>query len=199
MKTIEEHWLHSPVAELVGRLDKKGLAVDIGANTGSWTQWMAGEFDNVLAIEPDTRASVDIPAAKNVTVMSAAVTEEGGFAPLFLRKTTGHNSLLESHPIGGDGMAPVPPVAVAMVFGVKMDDLFPEGADLVKMDIEGGEASAMRGFSADGRWKRTAFVVECHDTFADVSRELDRLGKRVTRIPHPLHAHPGHCWAIGAP
>jgi hypothetical protein len=78
-----------------------------------------------------------------------------------------------------------------------MDDLFPDGVDFVKMDIEGGEVAALRGCKKAESWARTAFVVECHDTFAEVREELERLGKSVERIPHPnQYAHPGHCWAV---
>jgi hypothetical protein len=94
-------------------------------------------------------------------------------------------------------MAPVPVVNVVEVPCITLDSLLPKGANFIKIDIEGAEVAAIRGCQDLPRWKGTVFLVECHDTFSGVEQELARLGKRVIRIPHPLHAHPGHCWAIG--
>ena len=67
----------------------------------------------------------------------------------------------------------------------------------MKIDTEGGVLLALAGCRSSDAWGRTFFIVECHDTFDGVEAELKRLGKAVTHVPHPLDAHPGHCWAIG--
>lgn len=192
-----EYWLHEPVKSAIGRLKAKKLAVDVGANIGTWTAPLAEIFDKVFAVEPDQRASSMIKESKNVTLIHSAVGAVTTQVDFYLRRSTGHNSLMEDHPIGGEGMSHVPAIEKIKIPCYSMDDLFPDGADFVKMDIEGGEIDALSGCEDVDRWGRTAFVVECHDTFAIVAKELERLGKRVTRIPHPLVAHPGHCWAIG--
>lgn len=194
-----EYWLTQPVTDGIARLKNRDLAVDVGANVGTWTGPLAEIFDNVLAVEPDERASQSIPRLANVQILDAAISDETGQADFFFRATTGHNSLLEEHPIGGEGCAPVPVLDRKTVDCFSLDDLFEDGADFLKMDIEGGEVSALRGCVDKARWSRTFFVVECHDTFAEVAVELERIGKKVTRIPHPLAGacHPGHCWAIG--
>lgn len=194
-----EHWLNGPVSDSLAKLKKLGLAVDVGANTGEWTVKLANVFDKVIAVEPDYRASSLIPTKANVTLISGAVAESSGTATLYVRERACHNSLLEEHPIGGDGMREVKPVEEKQVVCYSLDDLCPTGADLVKIDIEGGEVAALRGCEDEKSWKRTVFVVECHDTFDAVSEQLVRLGKKVTHVRHPLHAHPGHCWAIGEP
>jgi FkbM family methyltransferase len=191
-----EYWLKEPVEAALGRLSVKEIAVDVGANVGTWTEALAKQFDKVFAIEPDERASSQIHEADNVTIIRSAVSDESGNRPLYLRRSTGHNSLLEDHPIGGDGMSHVPAIEKKIVPVYSLDDLFPDGADFVKMDIEGAEVQALAGCENLSSWKRTLFIVECHDAFDDVQEQLVRLGKKVTRIPHPLHAHPGHCWAI---
>lgn len=194
-----EHWLTEPVEGGVSKLSQKAVAVDVGANVGTWTTPLAGLFEAVVAIEPDSRASDLIPRLENVQIVSAAAGKESGSATFYKRATTGHGCLTEAHPIGGDGMAPVPVTATETVSVVSLDDLLVGGADFVKMDIEGGEVDALAGCKDVDRWGRTFFVVECHDTFSAVRKELERLGKSVTRITHPYHSHPGHCWAIGEP
>lgn len=194
-----ETWLTAPVTEAIGRLKSKRLAIDVGANVGTWTKPLSEMFDEVVAFEPDDRnfAVLDAERPENVTVVKAAVSFSTGETPFFLRASSGHGSLLAEHPIGGDGMRPVPVTQEILIPCISLDDACDDGADFVKMDIEGGETLALEGCKDVGRWRRTVFVVECHDTFAEVAAELERLGKRVTRIPHPLVAHPGHCWAIG--
>jgi FkbM family methyltransferase len=192
-----ENWLTAPVTEGIERLASKSLAVDVGANVGTWAVPLCELFDEVLAFEPDERNFSQIPTKANLTSVKAAVSDITGTTPFYIRASSGHNSVLEVHPIGGDGMAPVPVVEEVQVPCLTLDDACEGGADFVKIDIEGGEVLALQGCVDSGRWARTLFVVECHDTFNDVEAELSRLGKRVTRIPHPLVAHPGHCWAIG--
>ena len=177
--------------------ESRGLAADVGANRGDWSRELAKEFRKVVAVEPDERAYVHIGEISGVELAPYAVGEKTGKATLFMRPMPDQNSLLESHPIGAGGGSDAPVVGTWNVLVVSMDDLFPEGADFVKMDIEGGEVAALRGCLKVENWSRAIFIVECHDTFAEVSHELLRLGKNVERIPHPLLSHPGHCWAVG--
>jgi FkbM family methyltransferase len=192
-----EFWLTEPVMSGINRLASKSLAVDVGANVGTWAVPLCQMFDEVVAFEPDERNYSQIPTIDNLTIVKAAASDVTGECPLFIRSSSGHNSILEVHPIGGEGMAPVPVVEEKTIQCFSLDDACCNGADFVKIDIEGGEVLALQGIVDVLKWTRTLFVVECHDTFYDVERELSRIGKRVTRIPHPLMSHPGHCWAIG--
>jgi FkbM family methyltransferase len=190
-----EFWLTRPLTEAIGRLEDKALAVDVGANTGTWTKPLSELFDHVLAFEPDERNFSVLEPSENVTAVKAAVTDFTGATPLFVRQSAEHNSLLPDHPIGGCDVRVVEEIQVACL---TLDDACEDGADLVKIDIEGGEVLALRGCLDAGRWSRTVFIVECHDTYDDVYAELVRLGKAVTKIPHPFPgAHPSHCWALG--
>lgn len=196
MHVQSESWLSESVSAAMPA--SRALAADIGANRGDWSRSLANEFQSVIAVEPDERAYSLIGEIPRVSVAPYAVGEKTGTASFYLRPSPDQNSLLEDHPVGGGGQSEAPVFESSTVLVVSMDDLFPEGADFVKMDIEGGEVGALRGCLKTDNWKRTSFVVECHDTFAEVSYELQRLGKSVERIPHPLPgAHPGHCWAIG--
>lgn len=190
-----EFWITRPLTEAIGRLQDKALAVDVGANVGTWTKPLSELFVHVLAFEPDERNFSVFEPSENVTVVKAAVSDFTGETPFFVRASAEHNSITPEHPIGGGDVALIEELQVPCL---TLDDACEDGADLVKIDIEGGEVLALRGCLDVGRWSRTVFIVECHDTYDGVYEELVRLGKAVTKIPHPFPgAHPSHCWALG--
>ena len=179
----------------------RGIAVDIGANAGLWARPLASIFASVIAVEADDRAYADLcrdlPA--NVTAIHGAVWNYAGEVTIYKRPSSEQTSLLASHPIGADKCADAPIHELAVVRAYTLDGLCPDGADFVKIDIEGAEVVVLSAASPE-RWKRTTFVVECHDTFDGVKAELLRMGKNVEHVPHPhAAAHSGHCWAIGRP
>lgn len=193
---IEEFWVLEKAAIGISSLGSKDLAVDVGANRGTWAEYLSSAFARVVAIEPDARASSFIGRLGNVSLIEAVAASSCGEMYLHLRENPDQNSLLEDHPIGGPSCSSVPPIAKQKVASVTLDSICEGGADFVKIDVEGAEADVLKGCSADGRWSRTLFVVECHDTKDAVSGELNRLGKEIDWVPHVYSAHPGHCWAI---
>lgn len=199
--SIEESWLVDYVLESPGR----SIAVDVGANRGQWSRlFVESGFERVVAIEPDHRASDHIDRSPGVEVVEAVASSEeqeaSGSVLLYLRQSPDQNSLLELHPIGAGGCADAPPVSSVLVKCVSLASVCPSGADFVKIDVEGAESSVLSACSEDGRWDRCVFLVECHDTLAEVQGHLSRLRKKVTVVPHPSpSAHVGHCWAIGSP
>lgn len=201
---IAEHWLMKEVERATPEHGRQSVAVDVGANVGQWSAMLVQRFSEVVAIEPDSRATDALfsnPSLCAVEVIEAAIGSQTGAATLHRRRSPAHNSLLEEHPIGGEGGQPEPAIDSVEVDVYTLDDLFPDGADLVKIDIEGGEVESLRGCSEDGRWERATFIVECHNTLEDVSEQLERLKKEIHVVRHPFYisSHPGHCWAIGRP
>lgn len=192
---LEQSWLVGFLSEALTRIAKREVAVDVGANVGIWSSVLSRSFDSVFAIEPDSRVYDMIEDAENITVVKAAASDVAGAAVLHKRTKADQNSLLLSHPIDGGPVVDKEEVEV-----ITLDGLCPYGADFVKIDVEGGEVGVLRGCSADGRWDRTWFLVEVHDTYQEVEAELVRLGKKVEKIPHPSSgAHSGHCWATARP
>ncbi len=197
---IEESWLIDAVGNAIASLTKRRLAVDVGANIGDWSRELCGIFDRVEAFEPDQRASAKIEPRENLTLHLAAVCDRDGEVTFHLRPDPAQNSILEKHPIGAGGQSEAPVVQSIAVPCVSLDAGLPEGADFVKIDIEGGEVAALDGCRDPTRWRRTAFIVECHNTATDVQKRLLGLGKRIQYYGHPSPtAHPGHCWLIGLP
>jgi FkbM family methyltransferase len=122
------------------------VAVDVGANIGVYTRFLAhlvGADGAVFAFEPSQlnfgrlRDNVRNP---NVTVIEAAVGERSGTAKLFLseRANVDHR-MFDS----GDNRRAVD------VELVSLDEFFPAGAqvDFIKIDVQGHEYSVIRGAS----------------------------------------------------
>lgn len=179
------------------------LAIDIGANTGSWTKFLSKHFNSVIAIEPDIRAfnilSQNLPT--NATAINGAVSNLYGNVNIdvYLRSSTEQTSILEIHPIGGAHMENAPVFDIVKVKSYTINELSPNGADFIKIDTEGSEVSIL-SVADYSTWQTTTFLVECHNTFELVCNELTRLNKDITRISHPSQgAHRGHCWALGKP
>ena len=198
MRMIEETWLVA-IPELSR---DRSLAVDVGANRGDWTRLLLSlGFEKVIAIEPDERASTHIERSSRVEVVSAvASVSDAESVNLYLRESPDQNSLLEKHPIGIGVSTDAPVHRVVQVPSVRLSSVCPSGAGFVKIDVEGAECGVLSSCGGQ-EWQRTVFLVECHDTLADVTVMLSSMGKEVSVIPHPYagYAHPGHCWAIGKP
>jgi FkbM family methyltransferase len=197
---IEEFWLANSATRAVAAMGRRGLAIDVGANKGEWTLELAAAFNKVIAFEPDSRVRDGIALPPNCDLRSEAVCEYPGVARFYLRPDAGQNSLLEDHPIGAGGQSAAPVIESVDVPTTSLDLAAPDGADFVKIDVEGAEVLVLRGCKNLQGWSRTFFIVECHNTRPAVAEELWRLGKRVSLVRHIYaSAHPGHCWLIGEP
>lgn len=186
------------------------VAIDVGANQGDWTRWMAPRFERVIACEPDWRAEeamrwLGLP--HNATLLPVAVGRRIEQQKYFLRGDTKQSSLGASHPIGGSGQEEVETVEEADVGVVTLDLLchlswllHPGGAvDLIKIDVEGGEEDVLAGVETLAeQYDTTRWIIEVHNTREAVGREIHRLGyDKIRVLPHPHKtAHPGHCWVF---
>lgn len=201
---MDEYWLEEfrRMAVATGR---RGIALDIGANAGDWSAWMAMHYQRVIAIdadhrciEPLRRRFVGSMDACNVEVMHAAVSRGVGETTLFLRPDTQQTSLLEVHPIGGAGQAPAEPIHESTVPTISLDAIglqVGEDIDLIKLDVEGAEGDVLAGATLP-MFRRCRWIIEVHDTSDAVRREVERLGyANCHRVRHPAaDAHPGHYW-----
>lgn len=174
----------------------RGLAIDVGANVGEWTVFLAEHFDRVVAIEPDTRAFAELQlnAPPNCSLHNAAAYHSVGELPFYRRPSALQSSLLELHPIGAGDQAAAPVVEVQQIPAVTVDSLRRRygDPDFIKIDVEGAEAEVLQGITEI----RPRLLIEVHDTAAAVGRQLERLGYkdiRIMRHPSPA-AHPQHFW-----
>jgi FkbM family methyltransferase len=183
------------------------VAIDIGANTGEWTRWLAQHFDYVIAVEADPRAYAqlldDLP--ENVHPMNVAASDRHGVADFYLRPEALQSSLLKEHPIGAGDQSDAPVQRTIGITTLPLDfirfvagDRFGTTAvDFVKIDVEGAEALVLAG--ATPEWFRsTKFLIEVHDTEQAVGEQLRRLCRddiRTMKHPSP-GAHKKHFWVF---
>lgn len=118
--------------------------LDIGANIGIYTSFLAelvGPTGRVVAFEPEKR-NVDrlrsaVFSLAQVEVVHAAVTDRSGTIELFVADDLN----VDHHTYASNGRRSEKVAAVAL------DDFVKKGerVDLIKMDIQGAEAAALRG------------------------------------------------------
>ena len=145
---------------LAGLVRRGDVVFDVGANRGIFTALMsnlAGRQGRVHAFEPspDTCALLRSTLATrarspaNVTVNATAVGAEDGTATLHTPQHDHGQASLKTHDTGSwSGGAPVQSRVIAVTrLDTYVASLRPARIDVVKMDIEGGELPALRGFA----------------------------------------------------
>ena len=192
------YWLGSyevDVQQLVGELLGDGdVFYDVGANVGFFTLLagrVVGPTGHVYAFEPlpenlgYLRRHVDLNGCENVTVVAAAVSDRCGRAGFGGEKSKA--KLMEAGPIDVETVA--------------LDELWDAGRlrspAVVKMDVEGGELSALRGMRRLLAATRPHVLIEFHGQYVDgldVDTEcrtiLRELGYRLEKVGHEVHAVP---------
>lgn len=140
-----------------GLLDAGGLCLDIGANIGNHALFFAPHYTQVLAFEPNPRTfallQLNAMLAANVRCFNVGLSDAAGQARLAV-------------PADNVGMATLQPGAPGSAVACelqRLDDL-PEldgqRVALVKIDVEGHEAAALRGASRMLRRDRPVVVFE---------------------------------------
>lgn len=138
-----------------------GVAVDVGANKGIYTERMARHFARVHAYEPQpslaeflTRA---VPA--NVTVHQAAVSDQAGKIRLAVPLAANLNELATvAHPDDLPGE-----VRFVDVPAARLDDEAWSRLDFLKIDVEGHEVAALKGARASIERFRPVVLVEAEE------------------------------------
>lgn len=131
--------------------DRRGVALDGGANRGSWTRRMVRDFDAVYAFEPQLDVWRDLICStsywdgrrdQSLTIRNAALGMRSGTCAVAFdpkRSTsTAAFVLYRDHGPAGAGDA-------AVVEVVAIDELKLQKLDLLKLDLEGAEYFALAG------------------------------------------------------
>lgn len=155
---ISQFLYHSFAPEL---FDKRGVAYDLGANHGGFTEYLAGQFQTVVCVEPNPRFKLE-ELADNLQVMRCAVGWPSAQAWLRLDDVHVYSSLTEA--AGKD----VPEAdKTVQVDVVTLAELFSragsEVVEFVKMDIEGSELDVLLNEEADVLRRIKQITVEFHD------------------------------------
>jgi FkbM family methyltransferase len=155
--------------------------VDVGANFGFYSvaARAANPDVHVHAVEPNPHVAdlLRETVARNgggIIVHEVAVCDRDGAATLSLRG--GLSSMVPERWEAGDELAEVP--------AVRFDTLFPEGADLVKIDTEGAEVSVLAGMERTLSARRPSILCEiAAETAADVAAFARGHDYRILLLP----------------
>lgn len=196
--------VQAALADLLGPGDS---FYDVGANIGFLTLVAArlvGTGGAVYAFEPDLANArlVRENATRNdllqVLVVARAVGEHTGPAQLQLADYPGGHALV------GSGAPPdlrglVPVEAVALDDFVAQPGVRPP--DVVKIDVEGGEAAVLDGMAATLRAHRPRLLIELDDADApEHDRKLGQVRARLEKAGYSMErladAYPGNDWVI---
>jgi len=158
------------------KLAPGSVVVDLGANIGAYTLRAAraiGAESLVFAVEPipsifqNLLENISINRFSNVVALNSAAGEASGVARLNLG-ASGYNASSIVRPESGESIE---------VDVISMDDILEKydvkRLDLVKMDIEGAEAMAIRGMRSSLRRFRPLILFENND---EAREELRILG-----------------------
>jgi len=164
---------------LIDRAVRPGATVvDVGANVGYNTVYASrrvGAAGRVVAVEPAAdnarmlRENVAANALDNVVVHAVAAGRSRGVRDLYLRgDVSAVNSFFQESVYASV-------TGVEKVTVVPLDDLV-EGADLVKIDVEGAELDVLAGMPRLLRVPRLQLIVEWHPRLQEAAGyEADAL------------------------
>lgn len=187
---LDEWW------EYIEKADKS-LALDIGANAGTWSTKLITMFDKVVSFEPDTRC--DPPSG--IEYDRRGIWNQTTPQTFYYRSSPLQSSLLDQHPVG-DTNKPIDIIGERTISCVCLDDIAEEygSPTFIKMDIEGAEVQALEG-ATKKCFSKCHWLIEIHDTFISVVQNLKRLGFSECKVidhPSPLAAE-GHKWIYVQP
>ena len=129
------------------RIPRSEVAIDVGANQGYTSAWLAGWADRVLAFEPDpdnaalAREQIRIRQLTNVELIESAVSDHEGSATLHVKPKVGHHSLADIGASETIGRVDVPVTSL----DVACQSRGIERVGFLKVDVEGFEPEVFRG------------------------------------------------------
>lgn len=179
------------------------LALDIGANVGTWSEWLCERFLEVHAFEPNPQVFPTLRLGEpNFAAIPAAVGARSGLLKLRLYERTVHASLRDRDELDAQGGGQQRGAAWAPV--LSLDDAGYAGrpVDFAKIDTEGYEAHVLHGARRTIGANRPELLIEVHaELIGDVCVELLKTHRyTVERIPHPHRGVPaGHHWLHAKP
>lgn len=122
------------VKQVLARVKRHGLALDVGAHIGTWTVPLAARFEQVIAFEPvaANRACLEdnVAGLSNVTVLPVAIGSHNGTGTMALP---------------GDNSGTYCLLHGTEVLVATLDVVVFSPVDFIKIDVEGVEGAVLLG------------------------------------------------------
>ncbi len=155
------------------------VCLDVGANIGIVSVWMAQRADQVYAFEPASgnrqrmAENLRVNRADNVEVIPVAVADRAGQMTLHLHAGYGHHSLARVKTSPRIGQESVPVVTLNEFCAERRI----EQVDVLKIDVEGYEVEVLQGASDLLRERRIRCVILeiSADVLSHIGRSVDEL------------------------
>jgi FkbM family methyltransferase len=154
--------------EGVRRLLRGGVALDVGANIGSYTRLLARLADEVIAMEPvpetfgHLRFNLRSLGLRNVRLLDAAASDRDRQVMMEVpRYRRGPEAMTDARVVE----QPTKTSRHFTVTAMRIDSLNLNRLDFIKMDVEGHELQAVRGALETIKRFRPAMIIE--SVFAD--------------------------------
>ena len=157
----EKEMFNIIINDLYSNEDKEIVFIDVGANIGRYSLFLAKRFPKlkVIAIEPDPDAysalakGVKVNGLTNVIAVNIAVSDINGFTTLFKKYDASLSSIIDS----------TNTIKTIKVTTKRLDDVVGGlglgRVDWVKIDVEGAELHVLRGFrSGIARFKPRVII-----------------------------------------
>jgi FkbM family methyltransferase len=174
--------------------------VDVGANVGTWSYWLASFFERGYAVEPDPDAIAALRAEvpDNVTVLPVAAWSTDTTVTFSRFQQTVHTSAYFDE----EGINTGPRVGLIELPCRPLDALEIAGpVDFLKCDTEGAEVEVLRGAEQLIRRDRPWLLIEVHavENCLALARLLAEWGYLVTVVRYPGYETFSrlwytHCW-----
>jgi FkbM family methyltransferase len=182
-----------------------GTFVDVGANVGAYVVSLAGNFDHVIAVEPNPRAlallnrNISLNHLENINVVGKAIGSASGHAKLY------HNAKLANWSLSLES------ASFDLTETATLDELLAQIAqvDICLIDVEGYEWEVLRGCQ-HSLSKIESMIIEVksqlepqilhfmesngffHEVLEDRGFEKNILFRSRHGDPHTTAGHEGH-------
>lgn len=165
-RALKESWRGEPEVRLLPSLiDRRRNAVDVGANKGTYSYFMARLARQVYAFEPNPKmfAVLRRTAGRNVTALPLALSDRSGTATL--RVPYGRNSNQGSSLAAAKPMAHFIPLEIE---SRRLDEVGLGDIGFIKIDVEGHEREVLEGALQTIARDRPTLLVEIEEAHTGV-------------------------------